>query len=212
MTEEFQNEPENKIGNTGMIFSIIWLILLITIIFSLIWLPLLFIWFILWIIWLCKEPKRKARIAVVIPLIVFSASALIYYYAWTAIKTSAEEFWNWADKRSEKIDNDESFDNDRYNEILNEETNYVFHNMSKAEIKSLLKNSSWSNIFEKWSNAIFWLVEQTFESALEKYYNELEEVNNTESLNNGENTDTENIEIFTESGNNDIEQILEILE
>ena len=215
MTEENQ---KNTVATVGMWFSIIWLILLITIFLAWFWLPLLFVWFILWIIGLFNKPRGKARVAVIIPLIVFITTILIGCYIWSSIKTPVKEFWNWAETHIEQLD-EETFDEDRFNNITNEEFNNIFSWMTEEDFKLLLENSTWSNTLEKWSYALFWLLQQGFENSLERYYNELPEAtdnteNNVEDEDDSDTNDidTEDVEVFTESEQNDIEQILNILE
>jgi hypothetical protein len=106
--------------------------------------------------------------------------------------------------------------------------------MSEEEFTLLIKNSTWSNVIEKWSYVIFWLLQQVIENSIERYNNELPEVDensttdNEDIENNEENNDEENEptdqeitiesnekennETFSQSEKNDIEQIINILE
>jgi hypothetical protein len=227
MAEDFQtrNEQSNTVATVGMRFSIIWLIALISIIFSWLSFLLLLVWFILWIIGLFYKPRGKARVAVCIPLVVFIAIISVVCYIWSSIKAPAKEFWEWIETRFEGID-EETFDKDRFNAITNEEFNNILSSMNEDEFTSMIENSTWSNIIEKTSYVIFWLLQQWFETSLERYENgdspvidnneniiEIE-IDNDESDNNNEINDSssEKVGVFTKEEQNDIEQILGILE
>jgi len=232
MSENFQTQ-KNTIATVGMRFSIIWFIALITLLFVWLWLPMLFIWFILWIIGLFYKPRGKARVAVCIPLIVFIAITSVICYIWSSIKTPAKEFVDWAKIEFENVD-EETFDNERFNAIINEEFNNISSSLNEEEFESLLENSTWSNTLEKLSYVVFGLLQQGFETSFEKYNNGyLPEINNENNdiitvdvnieNNENENTNEEaeisiennensNTEVFSQSEQNDIEQILNILE
>lgn len=228
MTEEkTQNEQKNTVGTVGMRFSIIWLVALITVFFIRLWLPLLLVWFILWIIGLFYKPRGKARVAVSIPLVVFIALASVVCYVWSSIKTPTTQFTDWIKIEFENID-DENFDNDRFNAITNEEFNNIRASLTEEEFKTLLENSTWSNTLEKWAYVLFGLLQQGFENSLERYNNELPEVdeNNENELdevvdedsNNEEDeietneVEVENDESSLQNEKNDIDEILNILE
>lgn len=224
MSENF-NEQNNTVATVGMRFSIIGLIALISIIFSWLSFLLLLVWFILWIIGLFYKPRGKARVAICIPLVVFVAITSVVCYIWSSIKAPAKEFWEWIETRFEGID-EETFDKDRFNAITNEEFNNILSSMNEDEFTSMIENSTWSNIIEKTSYVIFWLLQQWFETSLERYENgdspvidnneniiEIE-IDNDESDNNNEINDSssEKVGVFTKEEQNDIEQILGILE
>lgn len=216
-------------ATVGMRFSIIWLIALITVFLAWLWLPLLFVWLILWIIGLFYKPRGKARVAVCIPLAVFIAIFSVIAYIWSSVKTPATEFVDWVKVEFENID-EETFDNDRFNSIINEEFNNMISDMTEEDFNALIETSTWSNMIEKGSYVVFGLLQQGFESSLEKYNNgyipeiideddgivtididtENDEDANEEAENNIESE--ENVEVFSESEQNDIDQILNILE
>lgn len=217
MTEENQ---KNTVATVGMIFSIVWLILLVTVILAWFWLPLLFVWFILWIIGLFYKPRGRARVAICIPLVVFITIASIICWLWSSVKTPTMQFVDWAKIEFENID-EETFDKDRFNAITNEEFNNITLTIDENQFTSMIENSTWSNIVEKWAYVIAGMLQEGLENSLEKYNDESYEVNNTENNlenntekldENEEHTDTENVEIFTKEEQNDIEQILNILE
>lgn len=229
MSEEIKNQstPKNTVATVGMRFSIIWLIALISVIFIRLWIPLLFIWLVLGIIWLFYKPRWKARVAVIIPLIVFIILASIICYIWSSMKTPAMQFANWAEAQVEQFD-DENFDENRFNDIVNEEVNNIASSMTKEDYESLIENSTWSNIIEKWSYMIFGLFQQIAENSFEKYKNgyipetnneknnilsvdiDVENDENIEEKN--ENNEKENVEILNQTEENDIDQIINILE
>ena len=229
MSEEIKNQstPKNTVATVGMRFSIIWLIALISVIFIRLWIPLLFIWLVLGIIWLFYKPRWKARVAVIIPLIVFIILASIICYIWSSMKTPAMQFANWAETQVEQFD-DENFDENRFNDIVNEEVNNIASSMTKEDYESLIENSTWSNIIEKWSYMIFGLFQQIAENSFEKYKNgyipetnneknnilsvdiDVENDENIEEKN--ENNEKENVEILNQTEENDIDQIINILE
>lgn len=237
MAEDFQtrNEQKNTVATVGMVFSIIWLIALITVIFARLWLPLLFVWLILWIIGLFYKPRGKARVAVCIPLIVFIAIFSVSAYIWKSIKTPAVEFVDWLKIEFENID-EKSFDKERFNNITNEEFDNIISSMTEEDFKALIENSTWSNILEKSSYVIFGLLQQWFETSLEKYNNwEIPEISdnkivtvdidvepnenenenideNKEIEKTNEDTKKENVEVFSQSEKNDIQEILNYLE
>lgn len=199
MTEEkTQNEQKNTVGTVGMRFSIIWLVALITVFFIRLWLPLLLVWLILWIIGLFYKPRGKARVAVSIPLVVFIALASVVCYVWSSIKTPTTQFTDWIKVEFENID-DENFDNDRFNAITNEEFNNIRASLTEEEFETLLENSTWSNTLEKWAYVLFGLLQQGFENSLERYNNELPEVD--------ENNENEIDEVVDEDSNNEEDEI-----
>lgn len=200
MTEEVktQNEWKNTVATVGMWFSIIWLVLTITLFFIRAWMPLLLLWFILWIIGLFYKPRKRARIAVSIPLVVFIALAAVVCYIWSSVKTPTTEFWDWAKVHLEQLD-DETFDNDRFNSIANEEFNNTFSSITEENFKSLMETSTWSNTLEKWAYVFFGLLQQGLENTLERYNNELSEVD--------ENNENELDEVVDEDSNNEEDEI-----
>lgn len=234
MTKEIhsQDEQKNTVATVAMVFSIIWLIALITVVFAWLWLPLLFLWFVLWIIGLFYKPRGKARVAICIPLIVFIAIFSVIAYIWSSVKAPAEEFAEWAKIEFENVD-EETFDNERFNNITNEEFNNIISSMTEEDFKALMETSSWSNVIERGSYVIFGLLQQGLKTSFEKYNdgyipvitdedniisvdinveNNEDENTNKEPENTDENTTSEKVEVFSESEQNDINQILNILE
>ena len=229
MTEENQtkNEQKNTIATIGMIFSIVGLILLITIFGAWIWIFLLVIWLILWIIWLFYKPKKRARIAISIPLIVFIILISVACYIWKSIKTPTNEFINRSQTNLEQL-NEETFDGEKFWNIAEIEINNIMNNKSENDWKSLYESSTWSNTIEKWGYLFFSLLRQALENSLKQYNEEVLENNNTLE----ENVNEDNIEIVSEtdettqeygdenktneqlneSEQNDIEEILNVLD
>ena len=221
MAEEIQTQ-KNTVATVGMRFSIIGLILLITVFFSWLGLILLFIGLILWIVGLFSKPRGKARVAIIIPLLVYIAWIVAWIYVWNSVKTPAMEFVNYVENKMAPID-PETLDDERFEYLLESEMNSMFKDMTEEEFKAMYKSSTWSNAISRWAYLIFGLAQQAFDTAWEKYENwELPEVATENSLidvdvwvndsTNNESTVSENVEIFTQSEKNDIEQILNILE
>jgi len=234
MTEEIQ-EKKNTVATVGMRFSIIWLIALITLFLAWLWLPLLVLWFILWIIGLFYKPRGKARVAICIPLIVFIIIFWTIAYIWSSAKTPAIEFIDRAKNQLEQVD-EETFDGDMFGNLVESEINNIINDKTEDDWKASFEASTGSNVIEKGSYLIFSILQQWFENALEKYNNgELAEISDDddnkivtididveddedaekdieEDSEETENTKQENVEVFTQSEQNDIEQILNILE
>ena len=101
--------------------------------------------------------------------------------------------------------------------------------MSKEDYESLMNNSTWSNTIEKRSYMVFWLFQQITENSFEKYKNwYIPEINNEKNIlnidiendkniknnvkNSNNNNEKENIEIFNQTEESDIDQIINALE
>ena len=237
MTEEIKNQAEQKntVATVGMRFSIIWLIALISIILSRLWLPLLFIWLILWIVGLFYRPRKRARIAVCIPLIVLIVIICVACYLWKSVKGPANEFMEWVEPQFEQLQNSENFDGERFGDILEAELNNMTNGKSENEWKDLFEASTGSNSLEKGAYMLSSIFKEWFENALERYNNgEVVEINDEDNNiisvdidvkdeNEEDIEDTEeeitieqpkktNNETFSQSEKNDIEEILDILE
>lgn len=169
MAEEIQTQ-KNTVATVGMRFSIIGLILLITVIFSWLGLILLFIGLILWIVGLFSKPRGKARVAVIIPLLVYIAWIVAWIYVWNSVKTPAMEFVNYVENKTAPIDL-ETLDDERFEYLLEIEANKVFKNIKEDERKSMYDASTGKNAIQKWSYLIFGLLQQAFDTAWEKYEN-----------------------------------------
>ena len=237
MSEEIQTQKEQKntVATVGMVFSIIWLIALISIILSRLWLPLLFIWLILWIVGLFYRPRKRARIAVCIPLIVLIVLICVACYLWKSVKGPANEFMEWVEPQFEQLQNSENFDGERFGDILEAELNNMTNGKSENEWKDLFEASTGSNSLEKGAYMLSSIFKEWFENALERYNNgEVVEINDEDNNiisvdidvkdeNEEDIEDTEeeitieqpkktNNETFSQSEKNDIEEILDILE
>lgn len=234
MTEENQ---KNRVATVGMRFSIIgliililniiwiattfnetptllWVIILIITLLLRIWIPLLFIWFILWIIWLFYKPKAKARIAILIPIF-----SIIFINISTYEPTN--EFINWAQET-----NQESIDKD----VFKTEFKKVISDKTQEDLISMYNSHDSINPIKKASYLFFSLVKEAMNISLEEINNwdtteiineedevitidiEKNEKNESEESDNNSDTQTEKVEIFTKEEQNDIEQVLKILE
>ena len=254
MSEEIktQNEQKNTVATVGMWFSIIGFVLFLSIFLILIWnvllalfgvmgfffaSPLLFIWFVLWVIWLFSTPRWRARIAVILPLVVFVIVNCLLFYTWKSVETPVNEFIGWAEPQLEQLQTEENFDGDRFGDILEVELNKIANNTSGDDWKVLFETSTGSNFIEKGAYMVFSKAKEWFENALEKYNNgDLPEINEEDDDNiidvdidvedkNDEDAEddieeeitieqpkTQNNETFSQSEKNDIEEILDILE
>lgn len=224
MTEEIKTQEKNTVATVGMRFSIIWLIALITIVWTFFWLPLLFVWFILWIIGLFSKPRAKARVAVIIPLIVFIAGLVAGLYLYKSVKTPVQEFKNRSESKMERV-SQEWFDEDSFNKIFESELN-LLKNKTNEEWKALYENSTGSNSIEKITYLVLSSFQEAFETSMEKYNNnELPEIDDEvveEDIelvdeedvaeNKEENSKTETVEVFNEAEQDDIQQILNLLQ
>ena len=228
MPEEIKapEQPKNTVALIWMICSIVWLVLFITIIFFRLWLPLLFLGFVLWIIGLCFKPRGKARVAIMIPLIVFILCMLGISHIYKSAKTPAIEFGEWANENltEERFEN---IDEDKFEKLVEYEANKLAKEKTEEEWKAIYEATTWSNAIEKVSYIFFGLLQESIENALDSYDalpNEIvdDETENedeniitvdieTEESNNNE-TDKETVEVFSDSEKNDIEQIINILE
>ena len=132
MTAENQTQEQHKntVALIWMICSIIWLILCITIIFFRLWLPLLFLGFVLWVIGLFYKPRGKARVAIIIPLIVFIWCILGISHLYKSAKTPAIEFEEWAKENltEEKFEN---IDEDKFEKLVEYEANKLIKEKDK---------------------------------------------------------------------------------
>ena len=173
MTEEIktQEEQKNTVATVGMWFSIIGLVLLITVIFAWFWIPLLLLWFILWIIGLFYKPRGKARVAVCIPLVVFIAFVSIACYLWNSVKTPVNEFMDWVKPQFEQFEDDENFDGDRFGDLLQIEINKLTNDKTDEDRENMFESSTGSNSLEKGAYMLSSMLKQSMEAALEKYNN-----------------------------------------
>lgn len=114
--------------------------------------------------------------AVCIPLIVLIVIVSIGCYLWKSIKTPATEFVSRTETQMEQFD-EETFDNDRFELILQSEVNDLVNSKSEDEWKDMYQNSTGSNAIERASYLLFSVLQQAVESSIEKYNNnELPEV------------------------------------
>ena len=226
MPEEIQSQgqPKNTVALIWMICSIVWLFLFITIIFFRLWLPLLLLGLILWIIGLFFKPRGKARVAIIIPLIIFILCILGISYIYKSAKNPAISFGEWAEENLTE-ENFENIDEDTFGKIVEYEANKLVKEKSEDERKAIYEASTWSNSIEKVSYIFFGLLQESIENALNSYNSLPDETINqiknwendgiiTINIEKEENKDTneETIEVFSDLEKNDIEQIINILE
>ena len=240
---------DNTIALVWMILSIIGLILTLTLAFFRVGIPLLILWLLLWLIWLCKKPRWKAWVAVLISLITLGGIAALLISLRNSMKVPANNFLERTQQEIQKLDV-ENFDEDKFEALAEEEANKLIQSLSQEELNNLYETSAWSNSLEKWSYVFFYLVQQWTENALNRYKedlppkidtdNEIVEEESTEvqeTTTEEENTSTEeentsteeestevqettteeenntsDNNVFTDSEQTDIEEIINILE
>jgi hypothetical protein len=95
------------------------------------------------------KPRAKARVAVIIPLVVLIALASIAYYFWNSVKAPFNEFMEWAEPQFEQLQNNENFDGERFGDILEAELNNMTSGKSENEWKELFESSTGSNLLGK---------------------------------------------------------------
>lgn len=219
MAEEIQTQKEKKntIATIGIWLSIIWLIALISsfswtalifnwysIVWTILliiwcilytWIPLFFIWFILWIAGLFYKPRKKARIAIFLPIIIFICSSFILYYT---AKTPIINFF----ERSEKTLTDNNFkniDKDIFNNLLKTEINDYIVSKTDDDWKTMYNNNPWSNIIEK----ITYVTLTTLEEITENTLNSYNTLSNNDETQNDKNIELQNEELENNKNDND---------
>ena len=166
----YEPKEKNTVALVGLILSIIGLLFFISIIWIILAIPLLTIWFILWVIWLCYKPRWKAIAAIIISLIPYALVYCLSFYLSNNLKAPMEELANWAETTltGEAMEN---IDQERFNNIAN----YVFeqrlHEFTPEMIESMYENASGSTIVEKgWYIVLDWF-KDSFNEAMEAYNN-----------------------------------------
>lgn len=199
-------KPTNNVGKIWMIFSIIGLILVITVFLSWLWFICLFIGLILWIIGLFSKPRGKAITAVIIPVIILWWLIVAGLHIWNSFKTPAIEFADWLKWVSE---------NPEYSVLFSEENEDMFENIIRNECSDYssyftadtilqdIENSKWNNKIEKFGYLIFGSVQSCMQNALDKYVNN-EDIN--------EDINEENNEEIIENTDSDIKEIIETID
>ena len=241
MSTEIKNLEWRKERNTvaliGMICSIVWLITILTIIWLCFWTILLIVWFILWIIWLFYSPRGKARVAIIIPAIIWII--FIIWLIYVKNSTPAAEFSTWYEGISKNELYSDIIKDDAFLNSISKEFKETIKKKSWDELKELFNNSNWSNFFEKRVYVFFDLKKENIENYLEKYVTnpdildmdyEIIDEENDENIdkNDKENEDnneddikedeeqetieSETVEIFDSWEKSDIEEIIDILE
>ena len=171
LTPSFEEPKEkNTVALVWLILSIIGLLFFISILWIIFAIPLLGIWFILWVIWLCYKPRWKAIAAIIISLIPCALVYCLGFYLSNSLKAPTEDFMIWAETTltGEAMEN---IDQERFNNIAN----YVFeqrlHEFTPEMIESMYENASGSTIVEKgWYIVLDWF-KDSFNEAMEAYNN-----------------------------------------
>lgn len=212
MAEDIKNQTEGKntVALVWMICSIIWVILLLTIIGSPFWLIFLIIWFVLWIIGLFYKPKTKARVAILIPVIIRICLCIGFLYIKDSIKTPALEFNTWFETTIENETYGDILEDDRFWDLFSDEFKNLINWKSENEIMELYDNSNWSNSIEKRGYVFFGLIKDSIEVSLEKYNNLNSDTSDNEILDideediiDDEDSDEDSDENIDEEDNNE---------
>lgn len=185
---------DNTIALVWMIFSIIGLILTATLVFFRIGVPLLVLWLLLWLIGLCKKPRWKARVAVLISLISLWAIAALIVTLRNAMKIPANNYLERTQQEIQNLDI-ENFDEDKFEALAEEEANNLIQSLSQEELNNLYETSSWTNALEKRSYTFFYLVQQWTENVLNRYKEELPPKIDTENKITEENANIDEPEL-----------------
>ena len=167
-TNNVATKEKNTVALIGMIFSIVWLVLLITIIWIWFAIPLLIIWFILGIIWLFFKPRGKAWVAVLIPGCIFWAIFWCIAYLWSSVKAPVQEFTTWIEAQNEA----KRFDNmneDLFKAIANEEFNNIAEDLSWANFDEIFDATTGKNNIEKFGYFFFSVLQQGISNSLDTY-------------------------------------------
>lgn len=216
MSEDVQTKQKNTVALVWMICSIVGLVLLFSVIWTWLGILLLWLWLILWIIGLFYKPRGKARVAIIIPLIVIILTIAVACYVWKSVKTPAKEFWNWAQEQLNEETLNE-IDEDRFELIAREEFNNLIKSKDNEELKAMYETSTWSNAIEKWSYVFFDMLKEWITNSLDAYNNteilDIDENDIDEDIDDSdEEISSETIEIFEDDEQDNIEEILNILE
>lgn len=221
MTEKTQSEEKNTVALIGMIFSIIWLVLLITIIGARLGLFFLLLWLVLWIIWLFWRPKWKAIVAVIISGLTLWLISFCICYIRKSIQPSALQFTSYMEEKIEN--NQEIMESDDFSNLVQQNFEQIISSRypENEDLKNLYESSNWNNAMEKVSNIFFWLLEESIDVTIEQINSNTENniIEDTENIEieeieipSYETTQNETNEIFSNAEITNIEEIIWLLE
>jgi len=163
-----ERESSNTVAVVALVFSIIWLVLLITIFGIFLGIGALIIGLILWLIWLYKAPRGKAWAAIILSIIPLGLIWYGCYYIFNNIKEPANEFVQWAEANltEEKF---KDIDNDRFNAIAKFIAEEKINEIKWEDAEAVLANITGDNIIEKWAYFFFDYMKEVFTDSLEAY-------------------------------------------
>ena len=171
LTPSFEEPNEkNTVALVWLILSIIGLLFFISIFWIILAIPLLAIWFILWVIWLCYKPRWKAIAAIIISLIPCVLVYCLGFYLSNNLKAPAEDFINWAETTftGEAIEN---IDQERFNNIANFIFEQHLEEFTPEKFQTMYDNTSGSSVIEKGGYVIVDMVKDVFTESLDAYNN-----------------------------------------
>ena len=163
-----ERESSNTVAVVALVFSIIWLVLLITIFGIFLWIGALIIGLILWLIWLYKAPRGKAWAAIILSIIPLGLIWYGCYYVFNNIKEPANEFAQWAEANlSEEEFKD--IDNDRFNAIAKFIAEEKINEIKWEDAETILANMTGDNVLQKGAYFFFDYMKEVFTDSLEAY-------------------------------------------
>ena len=163
-----ERESSNTVAVVALVFSIIWLVLLITIFGIFLWIGALIIGLILWLIWLYKAPRGKAWAAIILSIIPLGLIWYGCYYVFNNIKEPANEFAQWAEANL----NEEEFkdiDNDRFNAIAKFIAEEKINEIKWEDAETILANMTGDNVLQKGAYFFFNYMKEVFTDSLDAY-------------------------------------------
>ena len=168
----YEPKEKNTVALVWLIFSIIGLIFFFTIFWIVFAIPLLGLWFILWVIWLCFKPRGKAIAAIIISLIPGIIVYALGFFLWTNVKAPAEEFVQWAETTF-TWENFQNIDQDRFNAVSNYVANTRLDELTAEDLEKMFNEATGSNSIEKGAYLFFGIVEDVVNESIELYNSDM---------------------------------------
>lgn len=164
----YEPKEKNTVALVGLILSIIGLLFFISIIWIILAIPLLTIWFILWVIWLCYKPRWKAIAAIIISLIPYALVYCLGFYLSNNLKAPMEELANWAETTltGEAMEN---IDQERFNNISNYVLKQHIQEFTPEKLGSMYEIASGSSAVEKAGYVVVDMIKDVFNESIEAY-------------------------------------------
>lgn len=158
-----ERESSNTVAVVALVFSIIWLILLITIFGIFLGIGALIIGLILWLIWLYKAPRGKAWAAIILSIIPLGLIWYGCYYVFNNIKEPANEFAQWAEANL----TEEKFKDMTGDNLLEKGAYFFFNYMKEVFTDSLDAYNAWVVIEPSNENSslLWWAINLSIDTA-----------------------------------------------